>query len=54
MADGMGFLMRPITKNMCQMDRLYDRVLSLWDFVLMNDALDVLEENTYRMSLLQK
>jgi hypothetical protein len=33
------------------MDRLHDRVLSLWDFVLMNDALDVLDENEYRASL---
>jgi len=50
MDDGLGFLFRPVLAGMCQMESLKDgSPLELWDFVLMNEALDVKEENEYRV-----
>jgi hypothetical protein len=42
--------MRPILKGLCKYESLIDGALTLADFALMNDALDVLEENDRRYS----
>jgi hypothetical protein len=42
--------MRPIIKGLCRYESLIDGKLSIADFALMNDALDVMEENERRYS----
>lgn len=54
MNDDLGFLFRPILAGMCTMESLKEgSPLDLWDFMLMNEALDVQEENQYRLSQAQ-
>ena len=48
--DGEDWLMRPIIKGLCRFESLVDGKLTLADFALMNDALDVVEENDRRYS----
>jgi hypothetical protein len=48
--DGEDWLMRPIIKGLCRYESLLDGKLTLADFALMNDALDVVEENDRRYS----
>ena len=50
MDDDLGFLYRPVVEGMCRAESLKDGSLDLWDFVLMNEALDVRDENQYRIS----
>ena len=49
MADGEGFLMRPILAGMCHYESITNGALDLWDFVIMNEALDVRDENEARI-----
>jgi hypothetical protein len=42
----MDWLLRPVTKGMCRYESLKDGTLDLADLALMNEALDVLGENT--------
>lgn len=51
--DGEDWLMRPILSGLCKYESLKDCSLSLEDFVRMNNALDVKEENEERMRLAQ-
>ena len=48
--DGEDWLMSPIIKGLCRFESLVDGKLTLADFALMNDALDVVEENDRRYS----
>lgn len=49
MADEEDFLYRPILRGMCRAESLRDGSLNLYDFVLMNEALDVQDENEWRL-----
>jgi hypothetical protein len=49
MEDGEDFLLRPVMEGMCRYESLKDGSLSLYDLMLMNEALDVRVENTYRL-----
>lgn len=40
--------MRPVIRGMCRYESIVDGTLDLCDFADMNDALDALDENTYR------
>lgn len=52
MSDGEDWLMRPVLAGLCSYESLIDGKLTLFDVVRMNEALDVREENTYRLSKL--
>lgn len=52
MADGEDWFMRPVLAGLCHYESLIDGTLTLFDVVRMNEALDVREENTYRLSKL--
>lgn len=52
MGDGEDWLMRPVLAGLCSYESLIDGKLALFDVVRMNEALDVREENTYRLSKL--
>lgn len=49
MADGEDWLMRPVVEGLCSYEALVDGSLGLYDLVRMNEALNVREENTYRL-----
>ena len=53
MAGGEDWLLRPVLEGMCRFESLKDGSLSLFDLLLMNEALDVKYENErrYRDSL---
>lgn len=40
--------MRPVLRGLCRYTELIDGTLSLYDVAEMNDAIDVLDENTWR------
>lgn len=40
--------MRPVLRGMCKYESTLDGTLSLYDIVVMNSALDVLDENEMR------
>lgn len=40
--------MRPVARGMCQFESLKDGSLDLVDFAEMNEALDVMDENSRR------
>lgn len=46
--DGMDFIMRPILAGVCKMESAKDCSLDLADFALMNDAILVQGENSWR------
>jgi hypothetical protein len=48
MSDGEDFVMRPILRGMCRYESLRDGTLDLYDFQIMNEAIDVEEENEAR------
>lgn len=48
MVDGEDWLMRPVLRGLCKYESLRDGTLTLVDFVIMNEALDVEAENHYR------
>ena len=48
MGNGEDWLMRPILRGLCKYESLKDGTLTLGDFVIMNQALDVQEENERR------
>jgi len=41
--------MRPVMQGMCKYESLIDGTLELEDIVLMNEAIDIREENHYRI-----
>lgn len=43
------WLLRPVVEGMCRYESLKDGTLSLYDVMLMNEALDVRVENRFRM-----
>lgn len=45
--DGQDYLMRPVLRGMCRYESLLDGTLGLHDIALMNEALDVIDENSY-------
>ena len=49
MEEGEDFLLRPVINGMCRFESLKDGTIDLYDIVLMNEALDVQAENTYRV-----
>lgn len=53
MTSGEGWLMRPVTRNMCLYESLKNGVIDLEDISRMNEALDVEteNENRYRKSM---
>lgn len=50
MAEGEDWLMRPVLEGLCKYESLIDGTLSLFDIVRLNEALDVRDENTYRIT----
>lgn len=40
--------MRPVLRQLCHLRELQDGTYDLADVALMNDALDVMDENTHR------
>lgn len=48
MAEGLEWLLRPVSRGWCRYESLIDGTLDLADIVIMNDALDVLDENQAR------
>jgi hypothetical protein len=44
----MDWLLRPVVKGMCRYESLKDGSLDLADIALMNEALDVVSENTVK------
>jgi hypothetical protein len=49
MLKGEDWLMRPVLQGLCKYESLKDGTLSLEDIARMNEALDVREENVYRI-----
>ena len=49
MADGLDWLMRPVLRGKCSYESLINGQLSLYDVALMNEAMNVDDENRYRM-----
>lgn len=50
MADGEGWVMRPVERGMCKYESLKDGSLDLCDIAIMNEALDVDDENRRRVA----
>lgn len=50
MKSGVDWVMRPVLAGMCQYESLINKSLSLVDVARMNEALDVREENQYRVT----
>lgn len=50
MAEGEDWVMRPVLEGLCKYESLVDGTLSLFDIVRLNEALDVRDENTYRIT----
>lgn len=51
MAEGEDWIMRPVLRGLCRYESLRDGTLSLLDISLMNEAIDVEEENRYRLAV---
>lgn len=49
MVDQEDWLYRPVDRGWCKYESLIDGTLDLADLAIMNDAIDVIEENRYRM-----
>lgn len=49
MADGEFWLLRPSLRGMCKLESLLDGTLTLEDVAMANEALDVQDENDYRI-----
>jgi hypothetical protein len=49
MSTGEDWLYRPAVRGMCKMESLLDGTLSLADVADANEALDVVDENEYRL-----
>ena len=49
--DGEDWLLRPVLAGLCKYESLKDGTLDLVDFIKMNNALDVKEENESRARL---
>ncbi|MGI4812801.1 MAG: DUF6889 family protein [Janthinobacterium lividum] len=47
--DGEDWLMRPVIEGLCKYESLKDGTLDLEDFMRMNDALNVRDENNMRL-----
>ena len=54
MADGEDWLLRPVVKGMCRYESLKSGEIDLADLDRMNEALDVLDENTRIAERLEK
>lgn len=50
MAYGEDWVMRPVLEGLCSYESLVNGSVSLGDVARMNEALDVRDENTYRIS----
>ena len=50
MAGGEDWLLRPVMKGLCKYEGLKDGSLDLLDVAIMNEALDVQDENEYRVN----
>lgn len=50
MADGEGWIMRPVMRSMCTYESLINGSVDLCDLARMNEALDVDDENRRRVS----
>jgi hypothetical protein len=50
MADGEGWLMRPVKAGYCKYESLIDGTLDLCDVARMNEAMDVDDENRKRVA----
>lgn len=48
--DAKDYVFRPVLRGLCRYESLIDGTLSLYDIAEMNDAIDVLDENTWRAS----
>ena len=42
--------MRPVAKGWCKYESLVNGSLSLYDVAVMNEAIEIKEENSYRMT----
>ena len=49
MEGGEDWLLRPVIERLCLYESLKDGTLDLFDVMLMNEALDVREDNQYRI-----
>lgn len=50
MADGEGWLMRPVMRGMCSYESLVSGAVDLCDLARMNEAIDIDDENRKRVS----
>lgn len=50
MADGEGWIMRPVTRGLCTYESLKNGAVDLCDIARMNEAIDVDEENRKRVT----
>ena len=50
MASGEDWLLRPVGRGLCKYESLVDGTLSLSDIATMNDYLDALDENEFRLN----
>jgi hypothetical protein len=48
MAEGLEWLLRPVSRGWCRYESLIDGTLDIADIAIMNDAIDVMEENVAR------
>lgn len=48
MADGEDWLLRPVLRGLCRYESLQETLLTLEDFLIMNEAIDVEVENQDR------
>jgi hypothetical protein len=46
--EGLDFIMRPVLRGMCSYESAVSGALDICDFADMNDAIDALDENTFR------
>ena len=44
------FIMKPVLRGICKYESMIDGSLSVYDVALMNAALDVYDENNYRIA----
>lgn len=49
MTDKEDWIMRPVLEGLCKYESLIDGTLSLFDIARLNEALDVRDENSYRL-----
>lgn len=50
MADGEGWVMRPVMRGLCSYESLTNGAIDLCDIARMNDAIDIDDENRRRIS----